>query len=116
RDQPGSVHGVVGDAGIRGARLRPDRVRLERRARQKPALPGAAGVAGDAEADVRRGAGPEAADLVRGDDGRARGEVVRLDGRLVLAERVGRGVHREAARDDLAVGRDLVGGVRTDDV
>ena len=42
--------------------------------------------------------------------------VVRLDCSLVLARRVRRQVHREPARDDLAVRRHLVGEVGADDV
>ena len=115
-DEPHGVRGVVRDARVGGRALRSGRCRLGGDGGEETPCPRAAGVVRDGEPDVRRAAGREAADLVRGDDGRSPGSVRRLDSGLVLARRVRRRVDGEPARDDLAVCRDGVAEVGGDDV
>src|SRR5207302_9534710 len=81
-----------------------------------PGPPAAARVGRRRPAGARRGAVLKAAHLERGDDGRAPGEAVRLDGRLVLAARILERIDGEAPDDGLAVRRDAVDPVGDDEV
>ena len=116
RDQPDAVQRVVADARVARARELSARGRGDSQAGKQAVSPVPARVGRDREADVPRAAAREARDLERGDDRRAPREAVRLGlGRMHRAAAVVR-ITRDQAGDGLAVGADLVGRVRGDEV